>query len=500
MADDLFEDDDDLLDGDDGGDNEAGDNVSWVDPSSVEVMEEPVDLCQIQQDNANKLLKASFLDLDRLVEVEQTFLTADTTKIIPNPKHLRKATLVTPDGVLFHECLAYNVDGSVMQLKLHLVSVERREVQVCLISQSRMQSMTTFKMPHNAPLFALKRAISIRTNLPVEHLQLGRGEFSDQLPIDVWQEAQATQQRQQAQHSDYQQQLHQPARPTLTCYVPYPTLPPMPDPRFVEKRKREQEEAWVQRWSKRSKWFRPNCAPDLSNFKNSSPEIARHLADIRVNNVCAKAYLGCSINLPRTVGQLANVIYDPEERLPSVEMRIRDPPTSLNIFANGTVNCVGARDENSCMRAIRKAARKLQRLGYPIRLHGFHIFNIVANVDLGMRLDIESHVEYDDDDNTMIELARVFTKDNLNKIRQSRCRCPCAQRNAQTVQATVKIKVRKSGRLEFRGGKSREQIFESLIEHWKSLKKIAIDDGYSNFQYSSNSNIVETPTPCANLF
>jgi hypothetical protein len=202
-----------------------------------------------------------------------------------------------------------------------------------------------------------------------------------------------------------------------------------------------------------------------------------HLSDLRVNNVCAKAYLGCSINLPQTAGHLSCVIYDPVERLPSIEMRIHDPPTCLNIFANGTINCVGARDEYTVMRAIRMAARKLQRIGYPIRLHGFHIFNIVANLDLRLGLDIEAHKDFDEDDPTHLELRRKFTKNNLNQILNSRCRCSCAQRNAQTEDADVVIKARRSGRLEFRGGKSRERLFRSLVEHWPSLKAISFPLG-----------------------
>jgi len=215
-----------------------------------------------------------------------------------------------------------------------------------------------------------------------------------------------------------------------------------------------------------------------------------------INNVCASAYLGCSINLRDAAKKLANVIYDPSNRMSSIECRLRlakenmdsewNTVCSSNVFANGLFNCVGCPTEYECMKACRVIARKFQRIGYPVRLHGFHIFNITANIDIGFCLQTTKHREYEklfdlSDRAGPVEVERAFEDKNIN-LTTSRCRCEGCQghgaagRAGQRVNATVKMKIRRSGKLTFSGAKSRDQIYEAFEEEYPNLLRIKDND------------------------
>ncbi|XP_042372730.1 TATA box-binding protein-like 2, partial [Plectropomus leopardus] len=59
-------------------------------------------------------------------------------------------------------------------------------------------------------------------------------------------------------------------------------------------------------------------------------------------------------------------------------MRIREPRTTALIYSSGKLVCTGATSAQQSRQAARKFARKVQKLGFPVRFLNFKIHNIFA--------------------------------------------------------------------------------------------------------------------------
>lgn len=104
---------------------------------------------------------------------------------------------------------------------------------------------------------------------------------------------------------------------------------------------------------------------------------------MRLTNVICSAQLGCPIRLKDLCSRLANVRYDPA-RFPGLMWKHRKIGGHCLVFSNGTIQCQGkAGSLKEGVRRVRRYARILQKLGYPVVLNnvrmlsasGFHILD-----------------------------------------------------------------------------------------------------------------------------
>lgn len=87
-------------------------------------------------------------------------------------------------------------------------------------------------------------------------------------------------------------------------------------------------------------------------------------------------------------GRMKHVEYKPNH-FQAVVARIRNPATTCQIFRNGKMLCMGAKTEADSKVAIRKFARLVQKLGYPVHFQNFQIHNIVASYTCSFRINLD---------------------------------------------------------------------------------------------------------------
>ncbi|XP_067355893.1 uncharacterized protein [Channa argus] len=120
-----------------------------------------------------------------------------------------------------------------------------------------------------------------------------------------------------------------------------------------------------------------------SSFCPTVPEVPlSHVTELlelspQIHNVVSTAKLGCRLDLKVIARKARNVEYNPKVCKVLI-MRIRKPRTTAMIYANGHVTCTGAKSEEQSRVAIRRHARIVQKLGFPVSVFNFKIKNIVA--------------------------------------------------------------------------------------------------------------------------
>lgn len=107
-----------------------------------------------------------------------------------------------------------------------------------------------------------------------------------------------------------------------------------------------------------------------------------------IRNIVCSAKLGVAFPLHSIVRQLWNVEYDPR-RMKAIRLKMRSPYSTFLLFGNGKLICCGTRTMESARTAIRQLARKIQKLGFNVRLTSIKILNIVASAQLPNPLDLD---------------------------------------------------------------------------------------------------------------
>lgn len=71
-------------------------------------------------------------------------------------------------------------------------------------------------------------------------------------------------------------------------------------------------------------------------------------------------------------------------------MKIRNPKTTSLVFSSGKMVCTGAKSEDLSKLAAKKYAKTIKEMGFPVRFTEFKVQNIVASVDFGHPIKLES--------------------------------------------------------------------------------------------------------------
>ena len=108
-----------------------------------------------------------------------------------------------------------------------------------------------------------------------------------------------------------------------------------------------------------------------------------------VTNSVYSARIGCDIGLRRLCHQLVNVRYNPR-RFPGLIWQHRSIGGNCLVFSNGVINCNGkvSSAREGCKR-LRRYARCLQKLGYPVNLTHIKWVTLSACHTLSTTLDLK---------------------------------------------------------------------------------------------------------------
>jgi TATA-box binding protein (TBP) (component of TFIID and TFIIIB) len=108
---------------------------------------------------------------------------------------------------------------------------------------------------------------------------------------------------------------------------------------------------------------------------------------MQLTNVVVQADLGCSLDLHLLTYRLTNARYDPKV-FSAVVWQHRKIGGNCLLFSNGKINCIG-----KCLslqdgrRRLRRYARKLQMMNYPVRLTNVRSVTVSAAHQLTDRID-----------------------------------------------------------------------------------------------------------------
>ena len=109
-----------------------------------------------------------------------------------------------------------------------------------------------------------------------------------------------------------------------------------------------------------------------------------------IQNVVASAALGHKIDLISIMKSFRNVEYRPK-KFPGLVFRLKRPKTATLIFASGKMICTGAKSEKQAHSAVKKVVRELKNSGIILLSKPeIEVVNVVATVDLGERIDLET--------------------------------------------------------------------------------------------------------------
>ncbi len=145
--------------------------------------------------------------------------------------------------------------------------------------------------------------------------------------------------------------------------------------------------------------------------------------------------------------------YNPK-RFPAVIMRKTEPKSTILIFKSGKLIIIGAKSETDAKMSAEKSAKDISRLlEKKLKVESFNITNIVANADIGWRLDVGALSQY--------KLA--FKDETFPGV---------IYRMGQPVKAVL---IFSSGKIVFTGAKTRGDIdsaFEILKRELLAFKSI----------------------------
>ena len=110
---------------------------------------------------------------------------------------------------------------------------------------------------------------------------------------------------------------------------------------------------------------------------------------IKIQNVVATAEVGCSLPLTEICMHLPDAVYNPS-RFKAVIWRMRNPRTTLLIFASGKIVITGAKTEEENLAATHRLVRRLKRQGIPGRLVNHRVQMIASSYNMERRVNIVS--------------------------------------------------------------------------------------------------------------
>lgn len=108
--------------------------------------------------------------------------------------------------------------------------------------------------------------------------------------------------------------------------------------------------------------------------------------EIFVNNVVCSYSTRCHLNLRKIAMEGMHVEYKKENGM--VNMRLRRPYTTANIWSSGKITCTGAKSEEEAYIAARRYCRLLQRMNFKVKIFNYRVVNVLATCIMPFAIDV----------------------------------------------------------------------------------------------------------------
>lgn len=99
-----------------------------------------------------------------------------------------------------------------------------------------------------------------------------------------------------------------------------------------------------------------------------------------VENVVSTVNLSCTLDLKAIAFRARNTECNPR-KFPWLKMWIREPKTTALLFSSGKMVITGAKSEQQSLKAARRHARIIKKLGLDVKFRGFQILNVITVYD-----------------------------------------------------------------------------------------------------------------------
>jgi len=111
------------------------------------------------------------------------------------------------------------------------------------------------------------------------------------------------------------------------------------------------------------------------------------MADIKIQNMVASTVIAKELDLDKIMNSLENTKYNPDQ-FPGLVYHIDKPKVAFLLFKSGRVICTGAKNIEDINTAMEKLYPRLKKLGFDVIKPEINIQNIVASVDLHVKLNL----------------------------------------------------------------------------------------------------------------
>lgn len=109
---------------------------------------------------------------------------------------------------------------------------------------------------------------------------------------------------------------------------------------------------------------------------------------IKIHNVVASCGTDSKIPLSRLAMELEGTEYEPEQ-FPGLVLRLENPKAAALIFNTGKIVCTGTKSPEQAKEAVGNIITKIKSLGIDINgINGLTIQNIVASANVGAELNL----------------------------------------------------------------------------------------------------------------
>ena len=109
----------------------------------------------------------------------------------------------------------------------------------------------------------------------------------------------------------------------------------------------------------------------------------------KIKNVVCTANLNCKLDLKEIA--IAKTIKNAEyssKKFSALRLKIKEPKTTILIFVNGKIVCLGGKSVEESEKACHKVEELLKDLGYPVLLKDFKVQNMVGSCHLNFKIPL----------------------------------------------------------------------------------------------------------------
>jgi len=111
------------------------------------------------------------------------------------------------------------------------------------------------------------------------------------------------------------------------------------------------------------------------------------MADIKIQNMVASTVIAELLDLDKINTSMENTKYNPKQ-FPGLVYHITKPKVAFLLFKSGRVICTGAKNIDDIQNAVGQTYKKLKGLGFDVIKPQIKVQNIVASIDLHVKLNL----------------------------------------------------------------------------------------------------------------